>query len=239
MYEDGADAADEELVEAEKEALEIPYWSIISYILYVAIFILILYPCVLMWLAQPHPNPESRLAEQAAPNFAQRIAQSKGSPIIITEDEINRHFEQECNLLQQGGYSILAHPESIMMDIHDGYAELIIDRMLGIDFHHTIRVNLSFERIEGEDYSSILCQLRGGDPLFNNWPRGGAIGSLPIPEHFMQMMVPVLKRILHIHPELQEIVEERGYLPVFSINEKGQGILQLTPPDQQLLSTNN
>lgn len=237
MYEDGAEPA--EIEEPDKEPFDIPYWSILSCILYVAIFLLIAYPCTLMWIAQPHTNQESRLSAEAAPNLAQRIEESKGSPITFTEDELNRHLEQKCSLLQQGGYSILAHPESIMIDINDGYASLIIDRMLGIDFHHTIAVNLSFQRVEASDYSTIRCQLRGGEPIFNQFPRGGAIGSLAIPERFMQMMIPALKRLVHIHPELQELVEERGYLPEFSIDDKGQGILQLSPPNQKLFSSNN
>ncbi len=239
MYEDGTDEHAENAQDAEKEPFQIPYWGILSYALYIAIFILILYPCVMMWMATPHPSPQSRLSEQTAPKLAQRIEQSNGRAITFTEDELNCHLEQECTLLQQGGYSILAHPESIMISIHPGYAELIIDRMLGIDFHHTVAVNLSFKRIEEEDCSSIVCQLRGGEPIFDQFPCGGTIGSLAIPERFMQMMIPTLKRLLHIHPELQDLVEERGYLPEFSVNEQGQGILQLTPPNQQLLSTNN
>lgn len=225
--------------EEESHGLQIPVCGILSYILYIIIFLLILYPCAMMWVAKPHPAPDSRLSQQAAPNIKQRIEESQGGPISFTEQEINLHFEQNCNIIQQSGYSILAHPESIMIDIEDGYARLIIDRMLGIDFHHTIAVNLSFSRIEEEDYSSIACHLQGGEPILNRYPCGGMIGSLPIPERYMQIMIPALKRLLHVYPEIQDLVEERGYLPRFTIDEKGTGLLSFIPPNQQLLSTNN
>lgn len=227
--------------EPELPRFQIPVLSIISNLLYIIVFALIAVPTVLMWIPHPHPEQSSRFAEQAAPSIEQRIqeAEAGAGAITFTEADINRYIEQHYNIIQQGGYSILAHPESIMIKVCDGYAQVIVDRMLGADFHHTITINVSFERVEDEDYSKIICRLEGGEPLIGGFARGGAVGSLPIPERFAQMMIPSLKRLLRMSPQIQELVEERGYLPHFTFDNKGQALVQFLPPSQQLLSTNN
>lgn len=225
--------------ESELPRFQISICSIISYLLYIIVFALIAIPTLLMWVAQPHPDPDSRLIEQAAPSIKQRIKESGSGPISFTEDEINRYIQQHYNIIQKGGYSILAHPESVMIEVCDGYAKIIVDRMLGADFHHTVTINISFKRLDDEDYSKILCRLEGGEPLFGGLAQGGAVGSLPIPERFMQMMIPSLKRLMRMSPQIQELVEEQGYLPHFTFDNRGQALVQFLPPSQQILSTNN
>lgn len=239
MYEDGTPAPEGAADEQSLPRIQIPIWSIISYTLYFAVFALIAIPCILMWTAQPHDKEAIHSTEQETIKLQSRIAEAGNGPISFTEDELNLHFAQRCNMVQQGGYSIIAHPESVKIAIHDGYAEIIFDRMLGAEFHHTVAVNISFERQEDEDYSRVICHMHGGSPLFGGFQRGGAIGSMPIPERFMQMMIPPLKRLMRLHPQIQELIEERGYLPHFTFDNAGRGIVQFLPPSQQFLSTNN
>ncbi len=96
MYEDGAESQSTE-GEDEDDKFEIPYCAIFSYLLYIGIFLLIFIPCLLMWLAQPHPNPINPQDTEAAPSIAERVAKGTqtNAPIIFKESEINRHFAQE------------------------------------------------------------------------------------------------------------------------------------------------
>ncbi len=185
---------------------------------------------VKMWTPQPMRDIAGFADKGRGGDLSMLLGKSSGEELIFTEAEINRYLRDTCRMRQTGLFSIIAHAQGVAVRIHDGYAELVIDRLLGANIHQTTAVHLSFsQRIEhGRPVLDVV--FRGGPPILGNMPRGGRIGSLAVPERHMQMLQPALETLLACYPDIIHAMEEHGYLPVFVKGSEGvESYVRLVP----------
>lgn len=199
-------------------------------VLYISIFIAILVPCILMWMPQSHQALQEQLKEESHLNIKKRIADAGAGSILFSEAEINRYLAEHCRTLQKGGTALISHAEQVSIDIQDDYAQLVIDRMISSTLHHTVRVHISFNRTQKNGRIHMDYKISGGEPIAGLFPNGGSIGCLPVPTRFMQMAVLPLERLIQHFPDIYELVATQAYLPTFYHDNRGQGILKLSPP---------
>ncbi len=206
------------------------FWSVVAtalFLLFTAILALLV---VRMWTPQPLRDIDGFADKGRGNDLSMAINQANGAEIVFTEGEINRYLRDTCRMRQTGLFSIIAHAQGVVVRIHDGYAELIIDRLLGANIHQTTAVHISFNQKVEHGRPVLRADFRGGSPILGNMPRGGRIGLLAVPERHIQMLQPALETLLTCYPDITQAVEEHGYLPVFTKGGPGeQSTVRLIP----------
>lgn len=144
-----------------------------------------------------------------------------GEEAVFTETEINRYLQDTLKLSQDGVFNLIARPYGVAVRIHDGYAELILDRLIGSQFHQTISVYLTFREIHTDEGIKIEVEYRGGDNILGSMPRGGKIGLVPVPERYILILHPVVEGIKRTYGELFSEITTGGYLPRFVKDRNG------------------
>ncbi len=206
------------------------FWSFIAAALFLVFMGLLAVIVVRMWTPQSLRDIAGYEDKGRAKDLSSLLANSNGEEIVITEREINRYLRETCRMRQTGLFSIIAHAQGVAVRIHDGYAELVIDRLLGANIHQTTAVHLSFEQKMPHGRPVLEVRFHGGAPLFGDTPRGGSIGSLAIPERHIQMLEPALKTLVACYPDITRAIEEHGYCPTFVAGGPGEeGHVRLIP----------
>jgi hypothetical protein len=206
------------------------FWSCFAFILFL-IFVGVLCGLVQqMWQPQSLKDIAGYNDKAPAKDLSVLISNANGSTISFSEGELNRYLRDTCRLRQTGIFSIFANAQGIAVRIHDGYAEVVIDRLVGANMHQTTSVNLTFHQEVVHGRPELKVELRGGAPLLGNMPRGGTIGSVGVPQKHIQVMQPALETLLDCYPDIITTVKEYGYCPIFEAGSpNGEGRVTLIP----------
>ena len=205
-------------------------WSIIA----TAIFLLFIgglaMLVVRMWTPQDLKDIAGYTDKGTARDLTVALRNANGGEIIFTEGEINRYLRDTCRVKQTGIFSLIVPMQGVAVRLHDGYAELIIDRTLSTHFHQTTAVHIAFVQELDHGRPSLRVEYRGGEPVLGSLPRGGRIGLVGTPQRYMQMLSPALATIQDCYPDIWELMETYGYRPVFHKGQNGdESYVRLVP----------
>lgn len=230
----GAEEEDDELQQRSGIFTELwhrfNFWSTIAIILFLLFTATLMYGVIRMWQPQSLKDIAGYNDKTAAKDLSVLIRNANGATVSFSESELNRYLRDTCRMRQTGIFSIFANAQGIAVRVHDGYAELIVDRLVGANMHQTTAVNLTFHQENQHGRPELRVEFKGGPPLLGNMPRGGRIGLVGIPQKHIQVMQPALKTMLDCYPDILAAIEEYGYCPVFEKNPvSGEGRVTLIP----------
>ncbi len=214
----------------------IDIWNIVAVLLFLFLSGSLITVCLLMWVPRQLDDIKGLHDDAPVHDIFATLRQTAGAPYTysFSESELNRYIKKTCRMRQDGALSIVAHPAHLALKIHDGYGELIITRVIGSHLHHTISVYVSFVYTGEHAQRRVSLQLRPGNEDDGLFPRGGRIGQLPIPQRYMQMVLPSLESLLDVYPELTKLIQTHDFLPVFQReSEASEGRLLLIPPQNK------
>ncbi len=191
------------------------FWAVFASVLFLLFTGILALLVLRMWTPQPLNDIAGFTDKGRAENLAVRLDEYNGQELTISEGELNRYLKETCRMRQTGIFSIIAHAQGVAVRIHDGYAELVIDRVLGANIHQTTSVYITFSQQMEHGRPVLKAEFRGGEPILGSMPRGGQIGQLAVPQRHIQMLQPALETLLACYPDLTRAMEKHGYLPVF------------------------
>lgn len=175
-----------------------------------------------MWIPQDLSDIAGYSDKGTSRDLATLIRNAQGKEVTFTEAELNRYLRATCRLRQTGIFSIVAKCQGVAIRIHDGYAEVVIDRIIGSNLHQTTSANLSFSQVTEHGRPVLNVDFCGGSPLLGNMPRGGTIGKVNLPQHHIRMLKPALETLLACYPDIVSLMERHGYYPQFSKGRNGE-----------------
>lgn len=206
------------------------FWSLMAMLLFLLFTGGMAWLVVQMWTPQDTRDIAGYTDKGTASDLLVALRNANGAEVVITEGQLNRYLRDTCRLRQTGIFSIIAHAQGVAVRIHDGYAELVIDRILSTHFHQTTAVHLSFEREMDHGRPKLKVEFRGGPPMLGSLSCGGSIGCVSMPQRFIQMLRPALDTLMDCYPDIIDIIENNGYCPVFYGGHNGQeGYVRLVP----------
>lgn len=195
------------------------------------IFAGILYWLVIsMWVPQDLKDIAGYTDKGAARDLTALLRNANGGEVVFTEAEINRYLRDTCRMRQSGIMAIISHSEGVAMRIHNGYCEIIIDRIIGSNLHQTTSVFITFRRVNEHGRQVVRADFSGGKPMLGSTPRGGRIGCVDLPQHCMRMLQPSVETLQACYADFFEIIRECGYFPTFTKGANGQdSTVRLSP----------
>lgn len=196
------------------------FWGLISVSLFLSFTLVLLILLVKLWVPQDLSDIAGYNDTAAARDLTALIRNANGAPVSITEAELNRYLRDTCRMRQTGIFSIITHCQGIAVRIHNGYAELVFDRLMGANMHQTTAIYLSFSQENKLGSPELKVEFRGGEPLFGTMPNGGSVGSIALPQRHVLMLRPALESLISCYPDIAELVREHRYCPVFTANGK-------------------
>lgn len=208
--------------------------SLLMFLTLAAIGILV----ALTWVPQDLSDIQGYRSTSAAadlPGLFRRGAE-RHEEVVFTERDINTYLSNTLKFGQEGIFTIVARPYGVGVRIHDGYVELVIDRLIGSQVHQTVSIYLTFTIKEKEDTREISLEYRGGAPILGRMPRGGKIGLVPVPERYILMMHPAIEGLKETYDDFFTHIAQSGYLPQFVRDKHGGDnrlILYPPPPSAQ------
>ena len=212
-------------------------WSILASLLFLLFTGGMAYAVVQMWRPQELGDIAGYEDRGNPKDLTLALKNAGGAEISFTEGEINRYLRDTCRMRQGGIFSLIAHENGLAVRLHDGYAALIIDRVLSTHLHQTTAVNLSFAREQVNGTPRLRVDFRGGKPLLNSLPRGGEIGHVGLPQRYMEMLRPALRTLMESYTEFVSLVQQHGYYPEFTRSRNGvEGHMRLIPMQNTDLS---
>lgn len=185
------------------------------------IFCLLLF-CCRMWIPCDLSDISGYTDNGSSRDLAAALQAANGAEISFTEAEINRYLRDTCLPRQTGILSIFADTHGIALRIHDGYAELIVDRTVGANLHQTTSVYFTFSVVNVQGRPKLQVSYEGGPRLLGKIPCGGRIGMVRIPKRFMETMQPALDTLLNCYRTVTATMQEHVYLPRFVKGTAGQ-----------------
>lgn len=206
------------------------FWSLIATLLFLFFTGGLVWLVLRMWTPQDMRDIAGYTDRGAARDLLVALRNANGGELIITEGELNRYLRDTCRLRQNGLFSILVHAQGVAVRIHDGYAELIIDRVLSTHFHQTTAINLTFALNVEHGRPKLHTEFRGGSPILGSLPCGGRIGRVGMPQRFIQVLHPALDTLRDCYADAIDIIESVGYRPVFhGAGEGREAYIRLIP----------
>lgn len=183
-----------------------------------------------MWSPQSLNDVAGYQDQGSSRDLLVMLKKANGGEVTFTEGEINRYLRETCRMRQTGLFSLIAHVQGLAVRVHDGYVELVVDRIIGANIHQTTSVNLSFRQETQLGRPELKVDFHGGEPLYGSVPRGGKIGNVDVPQRPVEMLKPALETLLDCYPEFVQIIEDYGYCPYFTKGANGaEGRVQLLP----------
>lgn len=219
------------VVREEKPRLNI--WKLLASLLMFLTLAFIGFLVALTWIPQDLSDIQGYRSKGEAPDLPGifRRAAAQREEAVFTERDINRYLNNTLKFGQQSIFTIVARPYGVGVRIHDGYAELILDRLIGSQVHQTVSIYLTFNIRENEGTRDITLEYRGGSPILGTMPRGGKIGLVPVPERYILMMHPAIEGIKDTYDDFFSQIAQSGYLPQFVRDRLGgDNRLILYPP---------
>lgn len=193
-------------------------WVMLSVSLFLSFTLLLLLLLIKLWVPQDLSDIAGYNDTAASRDLSALIRNANGAPVTITEAELNRYLRDTCRMRQTGIFSIITHCQGMAVRIHNGYAELVFDRLMGANMHQTTAVYLTFSQESRLGTPELKVDLRGGEPLLGNMPNGGSVGSVGLPRRHVLMLRPALESLINCYPDICELVREHHYCPVFTAN---------------------
>lgn len=209
------------------------FWSTFAVVLFLAFICVLVYGVVLMWQPQSLDDIAGYNDKGATKDLSVIIRNANGSAVSFSEAEVNRYLRNTCRMRQTGIFSIFANAQGLAVRVHDGYVELIVDRLVGANMHQTTAVNLTFSQQNNHGRPELKVEFKGGPPLMGSMPRGGQIGQVGVPQKHILVMQPALKTLMDCYPDIVAAIDEYGYCPVFQENVNGEGRITLIPYSPQ------
>lgn len=210
------------------------FWSILATLVFLVFTTALICTLVSMWTPQDMRNIAGYADRGSARDLTALLRNANGQAISFTEAEINRYLRETCRMRQTGIFSIITHGEGVAVRIHDGYAEFVIDRLIGANIHQTTSVNITFSQEVNMGKPELKVRFVGTPVLFGNIPEGGSIGLMGIPERHVSMLSPALDTLLACYSEISAIIKEYNYCPQFIKGEQGHdSIVRLVPYTSQ------
>lgn len=184
-----------------------------------------------MWSSQDLSDIAGYQDKRRAKDLTTIIRQANGSEVVITEGDLNRYLRETCRLRQTGAISsVCARVQGIAVRVHNGYAELIIDRLLGANINQTTSVFLSFSLEDENGHPVLHTHFHGGEPIWGTMPCGGLVGSLKIPQRHSELLKPALLTLLDCYPEICMLIEHHNYDITFNKGTNGrESTIRLVP----------
>ena len=221
----GEEESEEEDPEPSNLLLEVwrrfNFWSILAILIFLTFITILGSTVIRMWTPQDMRDIAGYADNGSARDLSALLRNANGQEIIFTEGEINRYLRDTCRMRQTGVFSIITHGQGVALRVHDGYAELVLDRMIGANIHQTTSVNISFRQETEHGRPVLKVELAGGEALPGNLPRGGSIGQVGVPQRHISVLAPALASLVDCYPEMAEIFEEYGYCPYFTKGQNG------------------
>ncbi len=211
------------------------FWATLAVLLFLLFTWVLALLVIRMWTPQDMKDIAGFADKGRGGDIAMVLDKSRGEELVFTEAEINRYLRDTCRLRQTGLFSIIAHAQGVAVRIHDGYAELVIDRLLGANIHQTTAVHLTFFREMEHGRPVLKAEMKGGPPILGSMPRGGSIGVLAVPSRHIQVLQPALETLLACYPSITHAIEAHDYLPRFVKGKNGEeSYVRLVPhkPEQ-------
>ncbi len=198
------------------------FWSTLAALLFLVFTVTLALFVVRLWTPQSLRDMAGFADKGRGQDLVLALNKANGSEIVFTEGEINRYLRDTCRMRQTGIFSIIAHAQGVGVRIHNGYVELVIDRLLGANIHQTTSVHLTFTQRVEHGHPVLSVEFKGGTPILGNMPRGGSIGCQPVPERHIRMLQPALETLMACYPDITQALEEHGYLPQFTKGGEGE-----------------
>ncbi len=206
------------------------FWSTLAIVLFLGFLSVLVAGVVRMWQPQSLRDIAGYNDKKAAKDLSVLIRNANGATVSFSEGELNRYLRDTCRMRQTGLFSIFANAQGIAVRVHDGYAELVVDRLVGANMHQTTAVNLTFHQQEIHGRPELKVDFHGGPPLLGSMPRGGQIGLVGVPQKHIRVLQPALETLLDCYPDIVRAIEEYGYCPVFESGaHNGEGRITLIP----------
>ncbi len=196
-------------------------WQRFNFLSLLATFLFLAFTCFLyyalfrLWTPQEMTDIAGYRDQGSVTDIKAKLINADGAEISFSEEEINRYLAKNCRARQTGVFSIIAHAQGAAFRLHNGYAELVIDRIIGSNLHNTTSVYLTVTREEKHGVHSLNVSVKGGTPIMESVPSGGRIGLVRVPPRCTQMLQPALNSLLSCHPDIVRTILEHDYLPVF------------------------
>lgn len=200
------------------------FWSTVAVSLFLSFTAILLLVLLRLWMPQDLSDIAGYGDTEPARDLEAVIRNANGGSVTITEAEINRYLRQTCRMRQPGIFSIITHCQGVAVRLHNGYAEVVFDRILGANMHQTTAVYLTFNQELKHGIPELNAELRGGDSGINPMFNGGSIGSIALPHRYVRMLRPALDSLLSCYPAIHELIREHRYCPVISANGKDRRI---------------
>ncbi len=227
-------AADEAPLPGEREAApRFNIWKAVASLLMFLTLGAIGFLVALTWIPQDLSDMQGYRSAGEAPDLPGifRRAAAQREEVVFTERDINRYLNNTLKFGQEGLFTIIARPYGVGVRIHNGYVELVLDRLIGSQVHQTVSIYLTFTIRESEGAREIVLEYRGGAPILGTMPRGGKIGLVPVPERYIVMMHPAIEGIKETYDDFFTQIAKSGYLPQFVRDRQGgDNRLILYPP---------
>lgn len=206
------------------------FWSTLAIVLFLGFLSVLVTGVVRMWQPQSLRDIAGYNDKNASKDLSVLIRNANGATVSFSEGELNRYLRDTCRMRQTGLFSIFANAQGIAVRVHDGYAELVVDRLVGANMHQTTAVNLTFHQQEIHGRPELKVDFHGGPPLLGSMPRGGQIGLIGVPQKHIRVLQPALETLLDCYPDIVRTIEEYGYCPVFESGaHNGEGRITLIP----------
>lgn len=228
FFSHGEEADEEEEEEEENRPFWLRLWRFFNFWSTAAVLIFLAFTAgltlllVRMWIPQDMNDIAGYKDTGRARDLESLIADAEGAPITITEAELNRYLRDTCRMRQTGIFSIIASGQGVAARVHDGYLELVLDRLLGSNLHQTTSVNLSFRQESNLGRPELKVDFHGGDAIAGSMPRGGSIGAIGVPQRHIRMLTPALESLLACYPRITEAFEKYHYCPIFTKGKNGE-----------------
>lgn len=197
------------------------FWSLLAAAVFLVFTSVLVSAVIRMWTPQNMRDIAGYSDNGSARDLSALLRNANGQEISFTEAEINRYLRETCRLRQTGIFSIITHGQGIGVRIHDGFAEVVIDRMIGANIHQTTSVNLSFSQEVEHGRPILKVAFKGDKQLAGEVPCGGSIGTFGLPDRHISMLIPALRTLVDCYPEISAVIEEHGYCPYFTKGQNG------------------
>ena len=205
-------------------------WAVCAVSIFLLFTATLYWLVICMWVPQDLRDIAGYTDKGAARDLTALLRNANGGEVAFSEAEINRYLRDTCRMRQNGIMAIISHSEGVALRIHDGYCELIIDRIIGSNLHQTTSVFLTFHRVNEHGRQVVRVDFSGGQPMLGSTPRGGRIGCISLPQHCMRMLQPSVETLQSCYADFFEIIRERGYFPSFSKGKEGHDSTVLLTP---------
>ncbi len=152
-------------------------------------------------------------ASQIAPrNLLQVLtdADFNGDSVEITESELNRYLHMTLSPKQRGIFNLVTGINGVWIRLHDGFAEVIIERKIQgyeTSFDHQFSY---FIQVEPQEDGSIALDYNGGELFGGLAKMGSQAGQLSLPQSANALFGTAAESIAAVYEKELEFLTEKS-----------------------------